>query len=78
MRKRYLNRLEYLDFLIRTKATGNPRVLARKLNISKRTVFEYIDLLKSLEAPIAYDRHQETYYYAEMGNFNFKFIKNRN
>ena len=77
MAKQYFNRLEYLDFLIRTKATGNPRILAQKLNISKRTVFEYIDILKSLEAPIIYDRFQETYYYAETGSFNFKFIKTR-
>ena len=75
MAKHYFNRLEYLDYLIRTKATGSPRVLAQKLNISRRTVFEYIEILKSLEAPIVYDRHNETYYYAERGSFNFKFIK---
>jgi predicted DNA-binding transcriptional regulator YafY len=78
MAKHYFNRLEYLDYLIRIKATGNPDILARKLNISKRTVYEYIDILKSLEAPILYDKHKETYYYTEIGRFHFKFIKNKN
>jgi len=75
MPKYYFNRFQYLDFLIRTRATGNPGELANKLNISRRTVFEYIEILKSLEAPIAYDKFNETYYYTETGSFNFKFLK---
>jgi hypothetical protein len=73
MPKHYFDRLEYLDHLICTKATGSPSMLAKKLRISLRTVFGYIDILKSLGAPIAYNKHKETYYYAEAGSFYFKF-----
>ena len=69
-------RLEYLDSLIRLNATGSPRTLARKLNISLRATHHYINMLKSLGAPINYNRQKETYYYGENGRFNFKFIRN--
>lgn len=69
------DRLEYLDNLIRLKATGDPRTLARKLNISLRAVYDYINMLKSLGAPIEYNRHKSTYFYGEQGRFYFKFIK---
>jgi len=70
------SRLEYLDSLIRLSATGNPKALAKKLNISLRATYHYINLLRELGAPINYNRHRETYYYGEQGRFNFKFIKN--
>lgn len=68
-------RLEYLDTLIRLKATGNPKSLAKKLNISLRATYDYINMLKSLGAPINYNRYKGTYYYDEQGYFCFKFIK---
>ena len=75
MPKHYFSRLEHLDYLIRVKATGNPRSLAKKLNISLRTVHEYISTLKALGAPINYNRVKGTYYYDENGRFCFKFMK---
>jgi|EndMetStandDraft_4_1072995.scaffolds.fasta_scaffold17448_4 predicted DNA-binding transcriptional regulator YafY len=77
MAKHYFNRLEYLDYLIRLKATGAPDSLAKKLSISVRTAFGYIDILKSLGAPIAYNKEKETYYYTESGSFHFKFQKDK-
>ena len=68
-------RLEHLDNLIRLKATGDPKALAKKLNISLRGVYDYINMLKSLGAPINYNRHKSTYYYDEQGRFHFKFIR---
>jgi len=69
------NRLEYLDHLIRLKATGAPRSLAKKLNISVRAVYDYINMLKSMGAPINYNRQKGTYFYKEEGCFRFRFIR---
>jgi predicted DNA-binding transcriptional regulator YafY len=69
------SRLEYLDNLIRLKATGDPKTLAKKLNISVRAVYDYINTLKAQGAPINYNRHKETYYYDEQGHFCFKFMR---
>jgi len=71
-----LNRFEYLDHLIRTKATGTPAQLARKLQISQRCLYDNISFLKDRGAPIIYDRKRSSYRYAEEGGFNFKFLKN--
>ena len=75
MRSHAFSRLEQLDSLINLKATGDPKALARKMNISLRAVYDYINVLKSLGAPIKYNRHRNTYYYEEGGRFHFKFIK---
>jgi biotin operon repressor len=77
MPKHYFDRLEYLDKLIGCKSTGSPDSIARRINISKRTVFEYMDILRSLGAEIEYCRFKETYYYKSSGSFNFRFIKNK-
>jgi predicted DNA-binding transcriptional regulator YafY len=71
----FLNRLETLDYLISIKSTGSPEQLANKLRISRRSVYEYINLLKQLDAPIAFSRDRNTFYYTEDGNFKFRFYK---
>lgn len=47
MPKHYFNRLEQLDYLIiiRVKATGSPQKLSKRLAVSERTVYDYIDIL---------------------------------
>jgi hypothetical protein len=75
MPKYYFDRLEYLDSLIQRKGTGCPATLAKKLCVSKRTVFEYIDILKFLGASIKYDQFKETYIYENPGKFSFRFME---
>jgi predicted DNA-binding transcriptional regulator YafY len=74
MAKHYFNRLEQLDSLIRRKGTGTPAALSKRLGVSKRTIFGYIDLLRSLGAPISYSKSRESYYYNAEGYFHFRFI----
>lgn len=72
-----LERLTTIDALIRQKATGNPLILAQRLDISKRTLFFYLNYMKlNLNAPILYNRHRETYHYSEEGRICFVFKKN--
>lgn len=75
MLKEYLNRLTYLDHLIKSKSGGPPEQLARRLNISERTLFETLKHMKSLGAPIRYCRYRKLYYYEEDGTFCFEFKK---
>lgn len=75
MSKNIINRLERLDYLIRIKATGTPTELARKLNLSERCAYNYIDLLRQMGAPINYDRKRSSYYYEEHGRFHFNFLR---
>ncbi len=55
--------LERLNGLIRRKATGTPKALSERLNISERTLYRHIEELKILGLPIEYCKHSETYYY---------------
>ncbi|MCW3073502.1 MAG: hypothetical protein JWP69_571 [Flaviaesturariibacter sp.] len=74
MPKHYFNRLERLDYLIRVKGTGAPKALADKIGVSERTLYDYIEILKSLGASISYCRCRESYYYETIGYFNFHFV----
>ncbi|WP_372489979.1 HTH domain-containing protein [Chitinophaga sedimenti] len=71
--KNTISRLEYLDNLICKRSTGTPKQLARKLNVSERSIRDHISLLKELGAPVRYCRQRNSYYYHSIGRFHFKF-----
>ena len=57
--------IERVHQLIRLRATGSPKQLAKRLQISEATVFRIIETMKTLKAPIYYDWHQQSYAYSE-------------
>lgn len=69
----YIRRIDRIDQLIRLQATGSPKELADKLGISKRTVYEYIEEMKLLGAPIKYDKYVRSYVYRKKGGFTMCF-----
>ncbi|NJM16611.1 MAG: HTH domain-containing protein [Bacteroidales bacterium] len=54
---------ERLDFLISHKSTGTPEQLARKLNTSKRHLFNYLSDMKELGKNISYSKSSQSYVY---------------
>ena len=73
MVKRYFDRMQMIDRLIMIKGTGTPKQLARRLNISESTLYEFLQFMRSMGAPIAYCRDRKTYYYSEVGRFELQF-----
>lgn len=72
-----VDKLHRIDQLIRMKATGQPHELAKRLKISPSTLYEYIDLMRSvLLAPIRYCHIKRSYVYEEDGKLFIGF-KNR-
>jgi predicted DNA-binding transcriptional regulator YafY len=65
-----LVKLERIHHSILARSTGTPDQLATKVNIARRTLYEYLDQLKSLGAEIAYSRTMKSYYYEN--DFNFQ------
>ncbi len=65
--------LERIDQLIRLKATGRPKQLADRLEVSEATVFRMIETMKELNAPICYDLARQSYVYTESTNFKCGF-----
>lgn len=73
-----LMHLKTINDLARTKSTGRPDHLAKRLGISARSLSDIIKYMReNLETPIVYDRKRETYYYQEEGYISFKFQKDK-
>ncbi len=59
--------------LITTKQTGTPKELAEKLELSERTVYNYVAYMREeLQAPIVYDLILSSYCYDSECGLNFK------
>lgn len=67
--EQYLKNIERLDQLIRLKKTGCPDSLASRLHLSRSTLYRYLDLMKSMGAPITYDLFRESFIYEYPVNF---------
>ncbi|MEL6971289.1 MAG: helix-turn-helix domain-containing protein [Bacteroidota bacterium] len=70
----YVERLYLLDRLhrlIRRKGTGTPGELANRLEVSKRTVFNHLNILRELGANICYCNERCSYFYESDIVFNF-------
>lgn len=68
-------RIERLHNLIRRKATGTPTKCAEKLNISERQLYNTLDLMKSMGAPLFYDFSICAYCYEYEVNWQFGFFR---
>ena len=66
--------LQQIDHLIRTRATGSPKGLAKRLTISECSVYRLLERLKVQGFPIAYDKPAQTYYYTEQVKWNVEFV----
>ena len=65
-----------LNELITAEQTGSPKELASKLDISIRTVYNYIAFMKrDMKAPIIYDFQRLSYVYEEECEFNFNAVE---
>ena len=59
-----LSTIERLDQLIRLQATGTPNALSNKLGVSRKTIYNLIDLMKAMDAPVEYCVKNQSFYYA--------------
>lgn len=73
MQRDIFERLSRIDHLIRIKGTGTPAQLADRLNVSERSIYDYISFMKDLGCPIKFDSYRESYYYEEEGGFLIAF-----
>ena len=74
MQTEIFNRFLRIDHLIRIKGTGTPAQLAERLNLSERSIYDYINYMKTLGCPIKFDSFRATYYYEEEGFFVIAFF----
>jgi hypothetical protein len=61
-----------LNDLIMHEQTGSPRILASKLGITERSVYNYIAFMKrEMKAPILYNSQRLSYVYNSDCDFKF-------
>ena len=63
--------LKRMDALIKRKSTGTPFQLARRLNISRSSVHNYIKILKEFGAPVVYCNRSRSYIYTKRFTLDF-------
>ena len=66
--------IERVDGLIKLKSTGTADNLSRRLCVSKRSVYNIIELMKNMGAPIKYCQIRRTYYYSYQCDFVIGFV----
>ena len=71
--QKHKERFDQIDRLIRMKATGPPKALAKKLGISESHMYRLLDAMRMLGAPIEYSRKKQTYFYTRRGRFSIGF-----
>ena len=61
----FLAKLEKLECQIKNENTGTAEELAEKLCVSRRTFFNYIELLKDRGYKVKFCRYRKTYFFDE-------------
>ena len=67
------NRIELFNYLVKHQMTGTPSEFARKLKMSKRQLYNFLDDLKAMNVPVQYCKKQQKYYYEKTGSLVFYF-----
>ena len=66
-----LERLDRIVLLIKRKATGSPQEFADKLSISKRTLYNELEVLKVYGARFAFCPERNSYHFISTVNLCF-------
>ena len=58
-----IERIKKMHQLIGAEKTGTPDNFARKMSLSRSQLYNIIDVIKDLEAPIKYCKKRESFFY---------------
>jgi hypothetical protein len=58
-----IERIKKIHRLISTEKTGTPIVFARKLSLSRSQLYNELEIIKELDAPLKYSKKKESFYY---------------
>lgn len=71
-----IDKVKYLIHLIEKERTGSPREFAQKLNVSERTIYFHLSILKNeLKAPIIFNKFRNTYQFERKGKLNWEWTR---
>ena len=61
----YLDRITLMHKLVSRQKTGTPEEFAKQLGVSRTSLYELIDELRSRGAPIVYSKSAKTFFYKQ-------------
>jgi predicted DNA-binding transcriptional regulator YafY len=61
----YLDRISMMHKLVSRQRTGTPEEFAHHLGVSRTSLYELIDELRSRGAPIVYSKSSKTFFYRQ-------------
>ena len=64
----YLERISMMHKLVSRQKTGTPDEFARQLGVSRTSLYELIDEMRSRGAPILYSKSARTFFYRQPYN----------
>lgn len=67
---RQIKRLQYIDYVIKRKATGSLATFSEKNRLSKRGLATVLQEMKEMGFPVKYSRQLNSYYYEEEGEIS--------
>lgn len=69
-----IERLQYLDELIRKKSTGSPQQLAKRIGLSRSQLYNLIGYLNDMGMEVRFSRVRNSFYYSSQNKeFEIKF-----
>ena len=71
-----IDRLQLFNKLVEERKTGTPEEFAERLGIKRRTLYEFVDELKSHNVPISYSRVSKTSFYTRAVDFKLSTVVN--
>ncbi|MGH2643742.1 MAG: HTH domain-containing protein [Chitinophagaceae bacterium] len=66
--------LEHLDYLISHQIRGTPLEIARRMGVSRATLYNYLHLLEEMGADIQYNKPLGYFYYSSEIKLNLGYI----
>ena len=67
-----IEKLSQLHYLVKNERTGSPQYLAKRLGMSRASLYRLIEDLKLHDAPIEYSRSKETFLYTKWFELELK------
>ena len=68
-----IERIKKIHLLICNQKTGCPDAFAQKLNLSRRQLYNELELIKNLDAVIKYCKKKQSFYYSEPFDLELKY-----
>ena len=68
-----MERIKKMHLLIRSEKTGSPDAFAKKLQLSRRQLYNELEIIKNLGASIKYCKKRESFYYSEPFDLELKY-----